>query len=465
MPDFEFDETTDLVMRFERMMAEDRQEFFDPEELEIIIDYYFASEEYRKALTVADYGIQFYPDLPDFYIRKAQVYLEQSRIDESRKMLKEAQKIAPDNPDVLYLQADIHSKTRNHHLAIQYLKKLVLLYPEDTEALSFLATELMEVRNYAPAIDILKNLLEENPDDPFLLHNLITCFEETNKTDEAIDLLLKVIDLSPYNEVAWHNLGNLYLRKGNFEKAIWAYEYAILIDENYIAPYYDLGFTYETIGNYQKAIEIYNEALDIDIFTSHSYMCLGRCYEALNQYKKALFYFEKAYEEDRHNPDVLTSLVRLYDRIGKDENQLIEYITRLLQLDTDFSGTLLAAKILFKRGYYQDGMALASELLENHQVNKELILYYIKVLITQDEVKSALKILKVAVELYQDDLHLRIILASIYMLKGNFYTATTHIRKINKIKKFDSEDLIHIFSRYMDTDDMSEWIEYVNYLL
>lgn len=465
MPDFEFDETTDLVMRFEKMMAEDREEFFDTEELEIIIDYYFASEEFRKALAVADYGIRIYPGMPDFYIRKAQLYLDQSRIDESRKMLKEAQKIAPENPDVLYLQADIHSKTRNHHLAIQYLKKLVSLYPEDTDALSFLAAELMEIKNYYTAIEILKNLLEENPEDPFLLHNLITCFEETHKTDEAIELLTKVIDLSPYNEVAWHNLGNLYLKKGNFEKAIWAYEYAILIDENYIAPYYDLGYTYEITGNYQKAIDIYNEALGIDIFTSHSYMCLGRCYEALHQFKKALFYLEKAYEEDRTNPDILASLVRLYDLTGKDENVLIDYITRLLELDTDFSGTLLAARILFKRGYYQDGMELATDLLENHQIDKEIILYYIKVLVTQGEVKSALRILKVAVELYRDDLHLRIILASLYTLQGNFYTATTHIKKINKIRTFDSEDLIHIFSRYMETDDMSEWIEYVNYQL
>lgn len=458
MPDFEYDETTGLVMRFERMMAEDRQEFFDIDELEIIIDYYYASEEYKMALRVAEYGSLNYPDSEIFPIRKAQIYMDMGRIDESRRVLKKAVRIDPDNPDVLFLHAEIHSKTGNHQLAIQYLKKLTSLYPEDNEALSFLASEYMAVSNYQQAILIYNQLICDYPDDPFALHNMVTCYEETGNLEEAINILHRVIDSAPYNEVAWHNLGNMYAKSGDFEKAIWAYDYAIIIDENYIAPYYDLGYMYEITGNFEKAIEVYNAALEIDLFTSHSYLCLGRCYEAVGLNKKAHFCYSKALKEDENNAAIHAALIKFYAQKSDNPHALLRHIKKLLELEPDTDNMLLAAKILFIHRFDIQAMELANELLTHQKFDKELILYYARVLIATDQTRLAIKILKIAATLLSDDLHIRIVLASVYTLNGNFHSADQHFRKIQKISSITLENIVELFERYLETDDLSQWI-------
>lgn len=462
MPDFEYDETTSLVMRFERMLAEDRQEYFDIDELEIIIDYYYASEELKKALKVADYGAAYYPGSEVFPIRKAQIYMDLGRIDESRRVLKKAAEIDPDNPDVLYLHAEIHSKTGNHQLAIQYLKKLIYLYPEDTEALSFLASEYMAVSNYQQAIVIYRQLIEEFPEDHFVLHNLVTCYDETGNQEEAIKLLNTVIDKVPYNEVAWHNLGNMYAKTGNYEKAIWAYEYSILIDENYIAPYYDLGYTYEIVGNYQKAIEIYNAALEIDIFTAHSYLCLGRCYEALNLNKKALYCYKKALEEDESNPAVHAALIKFYTQKDYHPKAVLKHIKRLLQLEPDAESKLMAAKILFAHRFDVEAMELTLDLMAEQKYDKELMLYYTRVLLGTNRLKMAIKILRFMSKLLPEDVHIRILLSAVYLINDNIASANIHFRKVRKLTSITLDDLVIFFESFLNTDDLSEWMYEVN---
>ncbi|HLC83108.1 MAG TPA: hypothetical protein VJI69_04695, partial [Bacteroidia bacterium] len=50
-----------LVDRFEEMINNNKQYFFDAEELEEIIDYYFEKNNSKRALSAIDFAIGQYP--------------------------------------------------------------------------------------------------------------------------------------------------------------------------------------------------------------------------------------------------------------------------------------------------------------------------------------------------------------------------------------------------------------------
>ncbi|MCD4745049.1 MAG: hypothetical protein K8R58_01995 [Bacteroidales bacterium] len=61
-----------LVKRFEEMLKKNEQYFFDVDEFEIIIDYYFEKENLKRTDEAIQYAIAQYPNNTTFLLKKAQ---------------------------------------------------------------------------------------------------------------------------------------------------------------------------------------------------------------------------------------------------------------------------------------------------------------------------------------------------------------------------------------------------------
>ena len=68
------------VKRFEDMIAQDAQYFFDVDEFEIIVDHYVNECNYRRALRALRFATSQHPCSSELLIRKAQILADESLV-------------------------------------------------------------------------------------------------------------------------------------------------------------------------------------------------------------------------------------------------------------------------------------------------------------------------------------------------------------------------------------------------
>ena len=76
-----------LVDRFEEMINNNKQYFFDAEELEEIIDYYFEKNNSKSALSANEFAKGKYPFSTVFFLRKAQIYAATNQSQKALEIL------------------------------------------------------------------------------------------------------------------------------------------------------------------------------------------------------------------------------------------------------------------------------------------------------------------------------------------------------------------------------------------
>src|SRR3954469_21348339 len=92
--EFEFGFTEDpkfSVERYEEMIRNHDQYFFDAQAFENIIDYYIEKNDPAKALQVAEYALNQHPFAAVFLIKQAQLFFVTDQLDKSFLALQKAE--------------------------------------------------------------------------------------------------------------------------------------------------------------------------------------------------------------------------------------------------------------------------------------------------------------------------------------------------------------------------------------
>src|SRR5476649_2832477 len=96
--DFEFDFSEDprfSVERYEEMIRNKDQYFFDAQAFESIVDYYIEKNDPIKALQVVEYAVAQHPFVATFFIKQAQLFLMTNQIDRAFEALRKAEILEP----------------------------------------------------------------------------------------------------------------------------------------------------------------------------------------------------------------------------------------------------------------------------------------------------------------------------------------------------------------------------------
>lgn len=89
--------------------------------------------------------------------------LKESRLEEARKYIGEAMKLAPGNPNVLYAQAMLYMAQQNWERAQTVLEKASQLAPRQPHILAALGMDLCNQKKYDEAIPVLEKSIELQP--------------------------------------------------------------------------------------------------------------------------------------------------------------------------------------------------------------------------------------------------------------------------------------------------------------
>ena len=446
------DELSELLDRFEKMMEEQVEYFFDAEDFEDIIDYYLEQHDSPRAQAAIEAAQHQYPYNSIFELKKAQLLASTNQEEKALKILSRLERIFPNNFEIHYTRSFIYSKLSQHKLAIKELKKALKLTDNPYEILVTLAFEHEKIWEYEEAIRQLEKALEYDSTEETIINELASFYDMAENLDKGVSYFQKFVEKNPYNVPGWFNLGILYNKLSLYEKSIEAFDFAIAIDPEYSPAYFNKGNAYASASMYEKAIETYRESLQHEAPDANAYCCIGECYQKLQNYDDALFYFKLATKLDTETYYAWYGIACIHYLQGNLKPALV-YVQKALHYFEEFERIkYLEGDIFMALGKYDkaidtynrvaanipknqdiwfdlasafdainDSASAISVLKEgcsyHHNENIDLLYYCIEYIIEHDSVAHALPYIKIAYPLQPSIIE--ILFMKFPMLKNN----------------------------------------------
>lgn len=340
------DEERQLVLDFENTVLRGGTQFFDVDELEVIIDYYFEVNDQESLQRAVEYAEQLYPDSTTIRLRRAHLLIAQQQYEPALEMIQKLRRQEPHNTDVAYSLGVAYG-------AVGEREKAIELYHEAAEdgwllgrVYANIAEEYYHLHNFDEAIRYyLLSLDTDTYDDSTLYNYLDTCIQ-AGRTDDAVTYLKSFVGEHPYSSEAWHCLGTAYRELGLFEQSVDAYEYAIAIDKTNVAFYADLATTQEYMSRPGDAVTTLLRGRDFVNDRAALYRTVAYVYARADNNEMAILYFRKAIEENPEDAEAYAALALGY-AVSGDQGSAIPLIKKALHLAPESPEVLCSAGIVY----------------------------------------------------------------------------------------------------------------------
>jgi tetratricopeptide (TPR) repeat protein len=303
------DEVRELVLDFENTVLRGETQFFDADELEIIIDYYFEVNDLKPAETAIAYAEQLYPENTPIRLRRAHLFIAQEQYGKALKILNRLRVEEPHNTDVAYSLGVASGAVGDSEQAIAYFKEAAKDGWMLGRVYSNMAEEYYKLKDYDSALKYYRSAMESDScDDDFTIYNFYDVSYDANRVEEAAQYLRQFVSNHPYSREGWYCLGCAYRDLQLYEKAIDAFEFAIAIDKTYVDAYIALSQTQDFMGHTPEAVTTLLRSVDITDDRCRVYRTIGSLYAREANYDTAIAYFKKALDENPADAEALASM-------------------------------------------------------------------------------------------------------------------------------------------------------------
>jgi tetratricopeptide (TPR) repeat protein len=423
----------ELINRFEQMVKNDHQYFFDVDEFEIIIDYYLDTQNYQLGRKAVEEGLRQHPDTSEFDIRKARLLAYEKKYYEALELLNHIELIEPANDQVYTAKGEIYSMMNKHELAIKEYKKSIPYSETPEDIYASIAYEYENLNNYAQAIKSLKKALEVKPDSENLIHEIAFFFELTGREEEAIQFFTEFLDQNPYSKVGWFNLGIFFNTLELYEKAIEAYEFTLAIDEEFSSAYFNIANSYSGLQHYKKAIKYYQKTFEFETPEPITYYYIGESYENLEDLENAVANFKKAIKMDDKLGEPWAGVARIAVKQQQDQKAIKYYekAISLVPLNDDFKYEL--AIVYLRNRMFPEAEKLFKEIIEHDAGFIEAWINYSVCINLSNNIEMAIDIIEKAIEKNKDEASLWYRLAGLLYKSGKVQQAYYYIETALKL--------------------------------
>ena len=330
---FDDNDLAESVKRFEQMIRNNINAYFDVHEFESIIDYYLDLNKFNDALRAAEVAFEQHPNAGPIYFKKIQVLINKGEPVQALKLLAQIEQIEQNNPDFFILKGTALAQMNKTRDAVRFFDQaLQLTYENKEDVLYDIALTFEHLGNYKTAVPYLLQAYEISTDNLSVLYDLGYCYERLEDEDRSIQFYEKYLDADPFSENVWYNLGTIYSRKENYEKAIEAYDFAIAINERYSSAYFNKANALAGMGSYEKAINVFNEFLYLEPDNLDALYYVGESFERMQQYEPALVYYRKVLETEPEYADAWFGIGVVHYHQQKFKES-IAYIKKAIELD------------------------------------------------------------------------------------------------------------------------------------
>ena len=401
-------EIDNLVKRFERMVADNDQQFFDLEEFEAIISHYLSLSLIEDAKKVLQYASSLFPENLTLQLREAQILASIGKQIKAIPLLKTLLAFEPNNEEIHLTLASIFSQIKEHRFAIKHFRKALACADSDLhgDINIDIAVEHQNLGEWRKAIRVLKDALYKNPESDTALFELAFCFDKAEAMPEGVGFYTDYIDENPYSKSAWYNLGNMYHRVGKIKDAVTAYDFCIAIDKHYIRAYHQKAEALTAGEHFAEAYEAYKEILSIESKSAYILCNMGECMERLAEFDKAEDYYKQSLEIDPEYTDAFVGLGVLAD-LQSLPTVSVQYFEHAVTLDGyNIDYRLLLATSFIKVGKPKEAEKHFTIVLERDPKNEDAWEGRIDNLQRIDAHEAALEALEQGLAIVKDPTHL-----------------------------------------------------------
>lgn len=366
------DELRDLVQDFERTVMKGQMQFFDVDELEMIIDYYLEMNDLDPLEKAVSFAERLYPDSTEVKMRRAHVAIAHQQFKSALRQLLDLRAKEPNNTDLAYSLGIVYSAMDRPDEAVdQFLAassdgwQLGRIYGN-------IAEEYVKKNDLNTAIKYYEAALRNEDSDTASLYNYVDTCEQLNRVDLAQPELETYVNRHPYSREGWFCLGLIYLDLSLVEKAIDAFEYAVAIDKYSAETYIELAYAYELLGDVGRAATTLLQWAEVADNRADAFRSVGCLYLRCGNYEVANIYFGKALVEQPHDAVTLACMAECYLMLG-DTSMARAYLKKAEAIDPDNVNVLSAGAKIFdamdnfrKASDYYEGLIISEMCTEQH---------------------------------------------------------------------------------------------------
>lgn len=323
-----------LVRKFEEMLQNGEQAFFDVDELEGLIEHYLENKAPRKAQAVLHHANLLYPTNLTLKLRQAQIWVSSGQQVKAVPLLKELLNIEPHGEEILLTLATVYSQMSEHKLALECFQKALVFADEETrrEIRIDIALEYENLGSWHEAIRNLHDALREDPTNETAVYELAFCYERTGQFKQAAEFYEQFLDQQPYSFAAWYSLGNALQQCGRFPKAIEAYDFAIAIEGSFGPAYHQKAEALVAMERYHDALHTYEETLEFENASPSTRCYMGECLERIGDLDRAESYYRESLKLDPKFTDAFVGLGVLAD-MREQYREACSYFEQALEIE------------------------------------------------------------------------------------------------------------------------------------
>lgn len=292
-------EVRDLVLDFERTVLKGERQFYDIDELEVIIDYYLEVNDQEPLEQAIRYAEYLYPDSTEVRIRRAHQLISQQFVEMAIDLLQELREREPDNTDVAYSLGVAYGAKDEPEKAISLYEEALADGWMPGRVYSNIAEEYYKLADYPQAIAYYEMALHYDPSDEVSIYNYYDTCLIARRLEQAVTTLTDLTKKDPYNRHAWYVLGMAQRELGLYDRAADALQFAIAIDKSFVDAYVALSQVQDLAGDTPQAVTTMLRLLDHTDMHDRVYRTVGNLYARDGNFDTAMLYYRKAID---HNP-------------------------------------------------------------------------------------------------------------------------------------------------------------------
>ncbi|MDR2474665.1 MAG: hypothetical protein LBD45_02290 [Bacteroidales bacterium] len=325
------DNFSDLLARYENMLRNGENMYFDSEEFEKIVEHYENKENFNDMYKAIEEGLKQHPNDEELLIKKARCLVFKKKYNEALQLLNNSS-IDVTDIEAMLVKASIYLNTKNSKLAYTLINKILEEASDEYEYME-VAEIFCSVNKFEKAISCLQKGLKKFPGNIQLQRELAITYWEDNKYVKATGIFDKLLDVNPYSATDWKSIGELYMIQTKYAKALEAFEFVLVIDETDEQALLQKGHTLMLLKDYEKAIETLTEYITLNANDEMAYIFISECYQELEEHEKSKEYAFKALQTG----ESIFSLKHLIDVLVSENNFIdtLQYFTKALLLAPD----------------------------------------------------------------------------------------------------------------------------------
>ena len=371
----------ELIKRFEEMLLQDEAYYFESDQLEEIIEYYFNAGNPVNLKKAIDFALERYPFVADFKIARAQFLAYNQNTQEALKLLNDVELMEPSNPDIYTTRGYIYSQMGLSEQAIENYKTALNYSEQPDEVMIALGVEFLSQEKYLDAIYYLKKAVNFNPENDYALSELFI-----------------------------------------------AYDYALTINEKFASAYFNKANALASLNRFNEAIDVYKETFDHEEPDSIAYYYIGECYEQLNEYDTALLYYNKCIKKNPGFADSWLAIGIILDY----QNRLTEgihYIKTAIELNPKDAETwYVFGDVQRKLGFFEEAAEAYAKVIELQYNEWDIWLDYADLLLEADYAEQGVAMLQEGLKIFPDIAELNYRLSAMLIAAGKKQEALTYLQ-------------------------------------